>query len=56
MSLLLCLTQPLPASAAPHTRPRGLVLDGDHLAGDLEFTTADGQTGKAKLNLARVTE
>lgn len=31
-----------------------LVLDGDHLNGDVEFTTPDGQSGKAKLNLTRV--
>jgi len=33
-----------------------LVLDGDHLNGDVESTTPDGQLGKAKLNLTRVTQ
>jgi hypothetical protein len=33
-----------------------LVLDGDHLNGDVEFTAPDGQAGKAKLNLTRVTQ
>ena len=31
-----------------------LVLNGDHMDGDLEFTTPDGQSGKAKLSLTRV--
>lgn len=31
-----------------------LVLDGDHLKGDVAFTTPDGQTMKAKLDLTRV--
>jgi hypothetical protein len=33
-----------------------LVLDGDHLNGEVEFTTPDGQLSKAKLNLTRVTQ
>jgi|SRR5580704_3469026 opacity protein-like surface antigen len=33
-----------------------LVLDGDHLNGDVESTSPDGQSGKAKLNLTRVTQ
>lgn len=33
-----------------------LVLDGDHLKGDVVFTPADGQPGKAKLDLSRVAE
>jgi hypothetical protein len=33
-----------------------LVLDGDHLKGDVVFTTADGQSGKATLDLTRVTQ
>jgi hypothetical protein len=31
-----------------------LVLDGGHLKGDVQFTSADGQAGKAKLDLARI--
>jgi len=31
-----------------------LVLEGDHLHGDVMFTTADGQSGKAKLDLTRL--
>ena len=30
-----------------------LTLDGEHLKGDVTFTSADGQSGKAKLDLAR---
>ena len=33
-----------------------LVLDGDHLNGDVDFTTGDGQAGKGKLSLTRVKE
>jgi hypothetical protein len=34
-----------------------LVLDGDHLKGDVMFTSGDGQTtGKGKLDLTRVTQ
>jgi hypothetical protein len=33
-----------------------LVLEGDHLNGDVAFTTPDGQSGKGKLNLTRVTQ
>ena len=33
-----------------------LVLDGDHLKGDVQFTGSDGQSGKAKLELTRVTQ
>ena len=33
-----------------------LMLDGDHLNGDVESTTPDGQLVKAKLNLMRVTQ
>lgn len=33
-----------------------LVLDGDHLKGDVTFTPPGGQPGKAKLELSRVTE
>jgi hypothetical protein len=33
-----------------------LVLDGDHLKGDVQFTAADGQAGNAKLDLTRVTK
>jgi hypothetical protein len=33
-----------------------LVVDGDHLKGDVLFTTAEGQSGKAKLDLTRVTQ
>jgi hypothetical protein len=33
-----------------------LMLDGDHLNGDAESKTPDGQVGKAKLNLTRVTQ
>jgi len=32
-----------------------LVLDGDHLKGDVMFTPGDGQSAKAKLDLTRVT-
>ena len=33
-----------------------LVLSGDHLKGDVVFTTADGTSGKGTLDLTRVTE
>lgn len=33
-----------------------LALDGDHLKGDVTFTSADGQSGKAKLDLTRATD
>ena len=33
-----------------------MVLDGDHLNGDIEFTAPDGGSGKAKMNLTRVTQ
>jgi len=33
-----------------------LVLSGDHLKGDVVFTMADGTSGKATLDLTRVTE
>jgi hypothetical protein len=33
-----------------------LVLDGNHLKGDVVFTTADGQSGKAKLDLERANQ
>jgi hypothetical protein len=33
-----------------------LMLDGDHLKGDVLFTPADGQSAKAKLDLTRVAE
>ena len=33
-----------------------LVLDKDHLKGDVMFTPADGQSAKAKLDLTLVTE
>ena len=31
-----------------------LVLNGDHLDGEVTFTLPDGQSGKAKLNLTKV--
>jgi len=44
-------------SASDGTLYRGtLVIEGDHLKGDVVFTTADGQTGTAKLDLARVNQ
>lgn len=33
-----------------------LVLDGDHLKGEVQFTTAEGQSAKARLDLTRVTQ
>jgi opacity protein-like surface antigen len=33
-----------------------LVLDGDHLKGEATFTPANGDPGKAKLELTRVTQ
>ena len=33
-----------------------LVLQGDHLKGDVVFTSGDGQSGKGKLDLTRVTQ
>jgi hypothetical protein len=33
-----------------------LVLDGDHLKGDVTLTSADGTSGKAKLDLTRAAE
>jgi len=33
-----------------------LVLSGDHLKGDVVFTMADGTSGKATLDLTRVTQ
>jgi hypothetical protein len=33
-----------------------LVLNGDHLKGDVVFTAGDGQSGKATLDLTRVTQ
>ena len=33
-----------------------LVLQGEHLKGDVTFTTANGQAAKAKLDLTRVSE
>jgi hypothetical protein len=33
-----------------------LSLDGDHLKGDVTFTSAEGQSGKAKLELARASQ
>jgi hypothetical protein len=33
-----------------------LVFDGDHLNGDVQFTTPDGQAIKAKVELTRVTQ
>ena len=33
-----------------------LVLEGDHLKGDVQFTTADGQSSTAKLDLTRVSQ
>jgi hypothetical protein len=33
-----------------------LVLDGDHLKGDVTFTTAEGQAIKAKLDLTRAAQ
>jgi hypothetical protein len=32
------------------------VLNGDHLKGDVAFTTSDGQSGKGSLDLKRVTQ
>ena len=33
-----------------------LTLDGDHLKGEVVFTSADGQSGKAKLDLTRAAQ
>ena len=33
-----------------------LVLEGDHLKGDVSFTPAGGQPGKGKLDLSRATQ
>jgi len=33
-----------------------LTLDGDHLKGDVTFTSAEGQSGKGKLDLTRATQ
>jgi hypothetical protein len=33
-----------------------LVLEGDHLKGDVVFTTPEGQSAKGRLDLARVTD